>query len=90
MRPNTDTTMLLALTHTLVSENLHDRTFLTTHCSGFERVKPYLMGESDGARAGAFARQELGGRLTPPIHSKFRLASHYRRGLAASQAISTV
>jgi biotin/methionine sulfoxide reductase len=48
IRPNTDTAMLLALTHTLVSENLYDRMFLTTHCSGFERVKPYLMGESDG------------------------------------------
>jgi hypothetical protein len=46
--------------------------------------------EIDIARAGAFARQELEGRLTPPVHSKFRLASHYRRGLAASQAISTV
>ena len=48
IRPNTDAAMLLALTHTLVTENLHDRTFLTTHCSGFERVVPYLMGESDG------------------------------------------
>jgi biotin/methionine sulfoxide reductase len=48
IRPNTDTALLLALTHTLVTEELHDRTFLAMHCSGFERVMPYLMGESDG------------------------------------------
>ena len=40
--------MLLALTHTLVSEGLHDREFLDEFCAGFERVLPYLMGESDG------------------------------------------
>ena len=48
IRPNTDTAMLLALTHTLVSEGLHDREFLEKFCVGFERVLPYLMGESDG------------------------------------------
>jgi biotin/methionine sulfoxide reductase len=48
IRPNTDTAMLLALTHTLVSEGLHDRAFLATHCTGFERVLPYLMGQTDG------------------------------------------
>ena len=48
IRPNTDTAMLLALTHTLVSEGLHDREFLAKFCVGFERVLPYLMGETDG------------------------------------------
>jgi biotin/methionine sulfoxide reductase len=48
IRPNTDTAMLLALTHTLVSEGLHDDPFLARYCSGFERVLPYLMGETDG------------------------------------------
>jgi biotin/methionine sulfoxide reductase len=48
IRPNTDTAMLLALTHTLVSEDLHDAAFLASHCSGFERVLAYLTGASDG------------------------------------------
>jgi len=48
IRPNTDTAMLLALVHTLVSEGRHDRAFLANHCVGFERVLPYLMGETDG------------------------------------------
>ncbi len=48
IRPNTDTALLLALTHTLLTEGLHDQAFLTRHCVGFERVKPYLSGASDG------------------------------------------
>jgi biotin/methionine sulfoxide reductase len=40
--------MLLAMTHTLVSEGLHDREFLDKFCAGFDRVLPYLMGETDG------------------------------------------
>ena len=48
IRPNTDTAMLLALTHTLVGEGLHDQVFLEKFCTGFERVLPYLMGDSDG------------------------------------------
>ena len=48
IRPNTDTALLLALVHTLVAEGRHDIGFLTRHCVGWERVLPYLMGESDG------------------------------------------
>jgi biotin/methionine sulfoxide reductase len=48
IRPNTDTAMLLALIYTLVSEGLHDQAFLEKFCVGFERVLPYLMGDSDG------------------------------------------
>jgi biotin/methionine sulfoxide reductase len=48
IRPNTDTAMLLALVHTLVAEGLHDQAFLARYCVGFERVRPYLMGERDG------------------------------------------
>jgi biotin/methionine sulfoxide reductase len=48
IRPNTDAAMLLAMTHTLVSEGLHDREFLDKFCTGFDRVLPYLMGETDG------------------------------------------
>ena len=48
IRPNTDTAMMLALAHTLVAEGLEDAEFVARYCTGFERVKPYLMGESDG------------------------------------------
>jgi len=48
VRPNTDTALLLALAHTLYTEDLHDRDFLARHCVGFERFVPYLTGERDG------------------------------------------
>jgi len=48
IRPNTDTAMMLALVHTLVAEGLHNGEFLARYCAGFERVRPYLMGQTDG------------------------------------------
>ena len=58
IRPNTDMALMLALTHTLVAEGRHDRAFLARYCTGFERVLPYLMGESDGqAKDAAWAER---------------------------------
>jgi biotin/methionine sulfoxide reductase len=48
VRPNTDAAMMLALAHTLVSENLYDKTFIARCTVGLDRFLPYLMGESDG------------------------------------------
>lgn len=48
IRPNTDTAFMLAMAHVLVSENRHDAAFLASHCVGFDRFRPYLMGENDG------------------------------------------
>ncbi|MEE2716156.1 MAG: molybdopterin-dependent oxidoreductase [SAR324 cluster bacterium] len=46
--PNTDTAVMLALAHTLVTEGLHDQDFLARCTVGFERFTPYLLGETDG------------------------------------------
>jgi biotin/methionine sulfoxide reductase len=48
LRPNTDVALMLGLAHTIVSEELHDREFLSSYCTGFERFLPYLTGEADG------------------------------------------
>ena len=47
-RPNSDVAVMLGMAHTLVANNLHDRHFLDTYCTGFERFLPYLMGNEDG------------------------------------------
>ena len=39
---------MLGLAHTLHSEDLHDKDFLGSHCVGYERFVPYLLGASDG------------------------------------------
>jgi biotin/methionine sulfoxide reductase len=47
-RPNTDTALMMALAHTLVTEGLHDQAFLDRYTVGFDRFRPYLMGDADG------------------------------------------
>src|SRR5499433_1671693 len=37
-----------ALVHTLVVEGRHDAVFLARYCIGFERLRSYLLGETDG------------------------------------------
>ncbi len=47
-RPNTDVALMLGLAHTLVTENLADRSFLSRYTAGFEIFEKYLLGKSDG------------------------------------------
>jgi biotin/methionine sulfoxide reductase len=48
IRPGSDTAMMMAIAHTLVTENLHDLAFLARCCVGYERFERYLLGDSDG------------------------------------------
>ncbi|WP_137934111.1 molybdopterin guanine dinucleotide-containing S/N-oxide reductase [Mesorhizobium comanense] len=48
LRPNSDTALMLALCHVLIGEGLHDEAFLERYCIGFEAVRAYVMGETDG------------------------------------------
>lgn len=48
LRPSTDTAVMLGLAHVLLEEGLHDRAFLDTYCTGFDRFADYLRGAVDG------------------------------------------
>lgn len=48
LRPNTDVALMLALAHTLETEGLADAQFLNRYCVGYEKFRPYLLGENDG------------------------------------------
>lgn len=52
IRPGTDTALILALTQQVIATGRHDRAFLACHCHGFEAIRAYLMGESDGVVRG--------------------------------------
>ena len=52
IRPNTDTALMLAMAHTLVSEELHDAQFVARYCIGFERFHRYLLGARRRHRQG--------------------------------------
>ncbi|MGA9872914.1 MAG: molybdopterin-dependent oxidoreductase [Rhodococcus sp. (in: high G+C Gram-positive bacteria)] len=47
-RPGSDVAVMLGLAHVLATENLHDRRFLDTYCSGYDIFERYLLGTSDG------------------------------------------
>ena len=47
-RPGSDTALMLALAHVLETEGLSDHAFLDRYTTGFDRFRPYLMGETDG------------------------------------------
>jgi biotin/methionine sulfoxide reductase len=48
IRPNTDVACMLGLAHAIHAANGHDRDFLETYCTGFDKFEAYLTGQSDG------------------------------------------
>lgn len=46
--PATDTALMLALAHTLVTEGLQDQAFIDRYCEGWSEFEAYLLGRSDG------------------------------------------
>ena len=56
IRPGTDTAFMLALAHAIVTAGREDRAFLATHCVGWDTLRAYILGESDGvAKSPAWA-----------------------------------
>lgn len=47
VNPQTDVPFMLAIAHTLYTEQLHDAKFLDTYCLGFDDFLPYLLGTGD-------------------------------------------
>ena len=48
VKPGTDTALMLAMAHVMISENLHDQRFIKTCTFGFDKFKKYIAGDSDG------------------------------------------
>jgi biotin/methionine sulfoxide reductase len=87
IRPNTDTALLLALTHTLVAERLHDEAFLARYCVGFERVRAYLAGAADGQAKDATWAAAITGIPADTIRALARRMAANRTMLTASWSL---
>src|SRR5215472_12336165 len=87
IRPNTDTALLLALTHTLLAEGLHDQDFLARYCEGFARVEPYLMGATDGQPKNAEWAASITGVGADTIRSLARRMAATRTMVSASWSL---
>ncbi|MGD9869080.1 MAG: molybdopterin-dependent oxidoreductase [Hyphomicrobiales bacterium] len=48
IRPGSDTALILALCHVLITEDLHDRDFVARCTVGFDRFADYVLGKTDG------------------------------------------
>src|SRR5215475_3295579 len=87
IRPNTDTAILLALVHTLVSEARHDAAFLARYCIGFERVRSYLLGETDGVPKNVHWASVITGVPAETIRSLARRMAASRTMVSASWSL---
>jgi biotin/methionine sulfoxide reductase len=87
IRPGTDTAMLLALVHTLVANGLHDAAFLARYCAGFERVRAYVMGESDGRPKDADWAAPITGIAAETIRALAREMASKRTMISASWSL---
>jgi len=87
IRPNTDTAMMLAMAHTLLSEGLHDREFLARYCVGFDAFARYLTGESDGMPKSAEWAAAITGVAAETIRDLARRAATTRSMVTCSWSL---
>ena len=87
-RPNTDTAILLAIAHTLVTEDLYDREFIDRYTVGLERFRPYLSGESDGVPKDADWAAAISGLPATAIKGLARRMAGHRTMLSVSWSLT--
>ncbi|MDQ0570679.1 biotin/methionine sulfoxide reductase [Variovorax paradoxus] len=77
VRPGTDTALMLGLAFVLIDGQLHDEAFCRSHAVGFERVRDYILGLSDGVpKTPAWAAERTGIAAEAIAKLARRMAAH--------------
>ncbi|HZU90437.1 MAG TPA: molybdopterin-dependent oxidoreductase [Stellaceae bacterium] len=87
IRPGTDVALMLALAHTLVAEDLHDRPFLDRFCTGWETFAAYLSGSGGGRPKDAAWAAAICGLPAAEIVALARRAAGRRTLVTCSQSL---
>ncbi|MEM7276031.1 MAG: molybdopterin-dependent oxidoreductase, partial [Actinomycetota bacterium] len=72
IRPGTDVALMAALIHTLDAEGLADQAFLDRYCHGWDRLRAYLIGTTDGQPKDADWAAAITGIAAPVIQALAR------------------
>ncbi len=86
-RPGSDVAIMLALAHTLETEGLVDRDFLARCTVGYERFRPYLLGETDGVAKDAEWAAPLAGVDAERLRALAREMASKRTMLSAAWSL---
>jgi biotin/methionine sulfoxide reductase len=78
IRPNTDTALMLAMAHTLLTEGRYDAQFVARYCTGFEAFRHYLLGDDDGTPKDAEWAAAISGVAADTIRALARRAAASR------------
>ena len=78
IRPNTDTAMMLAIAHTLLSEKRYDASFVERYCTGFEAFRRYVLGLDDNVPKDAQWAEAITGVAADTVRELARRAAATR------------
>ncbi|PYG31895.1 molybdopterin-dependent oxidoreductase [Pelagimonas varians] len=87
VKPASDTALMLALAFVLEDEGLTDHAFIDQYTTGFDRFRPYLMGEIDGQPKNPDWAAELTGVATDQIRTLARRMARTRTLITVSWSL---
>ena len=88
IRPNTDTALMLALCHTLITEECYDQAFINKYTVGFSSFAEYILGNRDGIAKTASWASKITGIAADDISALARRMTSQRTMISLSWSLT--